>query len=112
MDYTLEIPDGFDLGQFLSIAAAEGKLPSELSVTRETKTEKDLRGAGMGFSEIVQILNANPIFFGLLLTAIVDFSARILNGKVSVKFRDSDGPEENVTGSVEEVKKIIIDKFN
>lgn len=109
MNYTVEIPTGFDLDEFVSRASIQGKTPNELSFKTIPRQEAAQGGVAMSglLGEVVQVLNANPVFFGLLLSAIVDYLVRISPGRVAIKYTDASGSQKEVVGSADEVKKAI-----
>jgi hypothetical protein len=107
MDYEVEIPNDFNLEEFLNRASLRGDLPSGTELRKITAPNRSAKDAEMGFIDVIQVLNANPVFFGLLLTAIVDFAVRSLRDHITIRYKDSDGKEKVLVGSAEEIKKAI-----
>lgn len=110
MNYEVHMPDGFNLEAFSNSASIQGTFPNGTELRRIPIADKSATDATMGFSEVIQVLNANPVFFGLLLTAIVDFLARTLKGQITVRYKDQSGNERVLVGSADEIKKAIAEE--
>jgi hypothetical protein len=110
MPSTIVVPVGFDLPNFLSVLASQGVDVSSAEVEMIVESSRNKIDAEMSVAtEVIRVLNQNPIFFSLLLSAIFDFAYKVYKKPIVVKRTSADGVEE-FSGSADELKSLKLDQ--